>query len=163
MWMDSLRSEPWEQATLCISGCRQHSFTGGAESAWLSTGCQQSTKAEAKRADSIWRQVCSSLLTYLRWKVPFQPQATTHLGRDHKGFFVRHLSQCPGQEGSCQVLGGASSGTFVDVWVSWAPNYINCQTLIQGSQKAGFLRSCEESESSARAWGISIEYKPRMG
>ena len=120
--MASLRSEPWEQATLCISGCRQHSLTRGAESAWVSTGCQRSTEFEAEKVDSIWRLVCSSLLTRLRWEVPFQPQATAHLGRDHKGFLVRHLSPCPGQEGSCQILGGAGSGTFVYVWVSRAPS-----------------------------------------
>lgn len=32
------RSEPWEQGTLCISGCRQHCFTKRAEPARLSTG-----------------------------------------------------------------------------------------------------------------------------
>ena len=56
VWMDSLRSEPWEQAILHISGYWQYSFSKNAEPAWLSTG-NKAQRLKVKESEVIWSQI----------------------------------------------------------------------------------------------------------
>ena len=126
---------------------------------------RQNTKVRAKGIDSIWSQLCASLLhrhiPTMKSPIP-APGHRAPLQR-HRGILGHASFPVPVAAGLLSGSGRGWSWCICLCLSELGTCYINCQTLSRGSRKDGLLSSGERTFSSARAWGIPIKCKPRMG